>query len=144
MSPPDRCQKSNSIWRRARMQALVAALAGRRAEEQRTGVAAGLQFVAPLKTAENQKSLVRVSGPCYPGLTNPKPGVATRGMQPQAGFFKSTRWSIVLRAGQPDVLGSEGALGNRCEDYRPPLPVCPGLVAPARARVKQVEAILIS
>jgi RNA polymerase sigma factor (sigma-70 family) len=37
------------------------------------------------------------------------------------GNFKVTRWTTVLRAGQPETEGASTALGQLCEDYRPPL-----------------------
>lgn len=55
------------------------------------------------------------------GAGKPKIRITTHGMEPQPGFFKSTRWSTVLCAGQPDAPGSDGALARLCEDYRPPL-----------------------
>lgn len=42
-------------------------------------------------------------------------------MDSQNNIFKSTRWTTVLRAGQPDAPGSAGALEKLCEDYRTPL-----------------------
>jgi RNA polymerase sigma factor (sigma-70 family) len=43
------------------------------------------------------------------------------GMYEQAGHFKSTRWTTVLRAGQPDEPGAGPALDRLCEDYHAPL-----------------------
>ncbi|MCI0535208.1 MAG: sigma-70 family RNA polymerase sigma factor [Verrucomicrobiales bacterium] len=42
-------------------------------------------------------------------------------MSEQDGRFKSTRWTSVLRAGQPGTVDSAPALARLCEDYRAPL-----------------------
>ena len=42
-------------------------------------------------------------------------------MDDDAGRFKLTRWTTVLRAGRPDTPGAEQAMEKLCEDYRPPL-----------------------
>ena len=45
-------------------------------------------------------------------------------METHNGIFKSTRWTTVLRAGQPDTPDFDSALARLCEDYRPPLHLC--------------------
>jgi len=42
-------------------------------------------------------------------------------MDSREACFKSTRWTTVLRAGQPGASGADLALARLCEDYRPPL-----------------------
>ena len=42
-------------------------------------------------------------------------------MEPIEGHFKATRWTTVLRAGQPDAPGADAALERLCLEYRQPL-----------------------